>query len=76
VHHGGLGVSSFKCGERVSGYGLLVIGAPMKKPLRPTRIEEVSRKMRDTAGGTPALPSEKVASSSLFYILKNMSLTY
>jgi hypothetical protein len=46
------------------------------RPHRPTGIEEVSRKMRDTAGGTPALPSEKVASSSLFYILKNMSLTY
>ena len=31
---------------------------------RPTVVEEVSRKMRDTAGGTPALPIEEGASSS------------
>jgi hypothetical protein len=28
------------------------------RPQRRTGIEEMSRKMRDTAGGTPALPSE------------------
>jgi len=48
-----------------------VIGAPVKKPLRPTRIEEVSRKMRDTAGGTPALPSEEAASSFFFHFEKH-----
>jgi hypothetical protein len=31
------------------------------RPHRPTLIEEVSRKMRDTAGGTPALPYEEAA---------------
>jgi hypothetical protein len=33
------------------------------RPHRPTLIEEVPRKMRDTAGGTPALPYDEATSS-------------
>jgi hypothetical protein len=33
-------------------------------PVTPSDHEEVSRKMRDTAGGTPALPFEEAASFS------------
>jgi hypothetical protein len=34
-------------------------GRGAARPHRPTGVEEVSRKMRDTAGGTPALPLKK-----------------
>jgi hypothetical protein len=41
-------------------------------PLQPHK--EVSRKMRDTAGGTPALPFEEATSSCSYTPMFNISL--
>ena len=44
-------------------------------PRRPTVVEEAPRKMRDTAGGTPALPIEEAASSFSSPITDHPSLS-
>jgi hypothetical protein len=43
---------------------LLMTGSACLEEDTPATVEEVPRKMRDTAGGTPALPFEEAATFS------------